>query len=129
MTEVVLDGDQQKHHGAVRRQGREPEYDAGALAGMQAESEEFAAQGIRVHLLADRPAGGDRWLRTSATDEVLVCAAEASGMLTGPFGIREDLPTEPSPAEPAAWVDRSSSRYSRSSVTAGLMSAFCSCWR
>jgi hypothetical protein len=38
--------------------------------------------------------------------EVLVCAAEASGMLTGPFGIREDLPADLDAAQRPAWVDR-----------------------
>ncbi|MDH6576462.1 hypothetical protein [Kitasatospora sp. MAP5-34] len=37
--------------------------------------------------------------------EVLVCAMEGSGMLTGPFGIWEDLPTELGSADRAEWVD------------------------
>lgn len=41
-----------------------------------------------------------------AQREVLVCAAEASGMLTGPFGIWEDLPSGLVGAERAEWVDR-----------------------
>ncbi|GHI41583.1 hypothetical protein [Streptomyces violascens] len=41
-----------------------------------------------------------------AQREVLVCAAEASGMLTGPFGIWEDLPSGLLGAERIAWVDR-----------------------
>ncbi|MFI6053234.1 hypothetical protein ACIBCO_24520 [Streptomyces violascens] len=40
-----------------------------------------------------------------AQREVLVCAAEASGMLTGPFGIWEDPPGELVGAERAEWVD------------------------
>ncbi|SOE25039.1 hypothetical protein SAMN05442782_1731 [Streptomyces sp. OK228] len=38
--------------------------------------------------------------------EVLVCAAEASGMLTGAFGIWEDPPDDLDSAERLAWVDR-----------------------
>ncbi|MEV4560316.1 hypothetical protein AB0K51_25420 [Kitasatospora sp. NPDC049285] len=37
---------------------------------------------------------------------VLVCADESSGMLTGPFGIWEDLPTELTGADRTAWVER-----------------------
>ncbi|MFF0389750.1 hypothetical protein ACFYS8_13810 [Kitasatospora sp. NPDC004615] len=43
---------------------------------------------------------------TREQQEVLVCAAEASGMLTGPFGIWEDLPTELAGVELSEWVDR-----------------------
>ncbi|MFB7511111.1 hypothetical protein, partial [Streptomyces broussonetiae] len=38
--------------------------------------------------------------------QVLVCAAEASGMLTGPFGIWEDPPSDLSGTERLDWVDR-----------------------
>ncbi|WP_157875789.1 hypothetical protein [Peterkaempfera griseoplana] len=38
--------------------------------------------------------------------EVLVCAAEASGMLTGPFGIWDDPPNGLDSVEHLAWVDR-----------------------
>jgi hypothetical protein len=38
--------------------------------------------------------------------EILVCAAESSGMLTGAFGIMEDMPAGLSPDERLAWVDR-----------------------
>ena len=38
--------------------------------------------------------------------EVLVCAAEASGMLTGAFGIWEEPPDDLDSAERLAWVDR-----------------------
>ncbi|MCT9092573.1 hypothetical protein N4G70_27420 [Streptomyces sp. ASQP_92] len=41
-----------------------------------------------------------------AQREVLVCAAEASGMLTGPFGIWEELPAGLGGAERLAWVDQ-----------------------
>lgn len=41
-----------------------------------------------------------------AQREVLVCAAEASGMLTGPFGIWEDPPGDQSDAERLDWIDR-----------------------
>ncbi|MFF2075064.1 hypothetical protein ACFVXG_09915 [Kitasatospora sp. NPDC058162] len=37
---------------------------------------------------------------------VLISAAEFSGMLTGPFGIWEDLPTELTGVELSEWVDR-----------------------
>ena len=43
---------------------------------------------------------------TIAQREVLVCAAEASGMLTGAFGIWDDPPTDLGAAERLAWVDR-----------------------
>ncbi|WP_405773865.1 hypothetical protein [Streptomyces sp. NBC_00859] len=38
--------------------------------------------------------------------EILVCAAEASGMLTGAFGIWEDPPADLDSAERLAWMDR-----------------------
>ncbi|MFC4610487.1 hypothetical protein ACFO9E_22190 [Streptomyces maoxianensis] len=38
--------------------------------------------------------------------EVLVCAAEASGMLTGAFGIWEDPPADLDTTQRLAWVDR-----------------------
>jgi hypothetical protein len=43
---------------------------------------------------------------TREQQEVLVCASEASGMLTGPFGIWEDLPTELTGVAFSEWVDR-----------------------
>ncbi|MER7770085.1 hypothetical protein [Kitasatospora sp. NPDC096140] len=43
---------------------------------------------------------------TREQQKVLVCAAEFSGMLTGPFGIWEDLPTELTGTELSEWVDR-----------------------
>ncbi|MEU9043196.1 MULTISPECIES: hypothetical protein [unclassified Kitasatospora] len=43
---------------------------------------------------------------TREQQKVLVCAAESSGMLTGPFGIWEDLPTELTGVELSEWVDR-----------------------
>ncbi|MEE1788038.1 hypothetical protein PUR71_34815 [Streptomyces sp. SP17BM10] len=43
---------------------------------------------------------------TPEQQEVLVCASEAGGMLTGPFGILGDPPTELTGAELSAWVDR-----------------------
>ena len=38
--------------------------------------------------------------------EVLVCAAEASGMLTGPFGIWDGPPAELDATQRLDWVDR-----------------------
>lgn len=43
---------------------------------------------------------------TIAQRKVLVCAAEASGMLTGAFGIWDDPPAALDAAERLAWVDR-----------------------
>ncbi|MFH8379949.1 hypothetical protein ACH4E7_03245 [Kitasatospora sp. NPDC018058] len=43
---------------------------------------------------------------TREQQRVLVCAAEASGMLTGPFGIWEDLPIDLTGVELSEWVDR-----------------------
>ncbi|MER7579826.1 hypothetical protein [Kitasatospora sp. NPDC097691] len=43
---------------------------------------------------------------TREQQEVLVCASEAGGLLTGPFGIWEDLPTESAGVELSEWVDR-----------------------
>ncbi len=37
--------------------------------------------------------------------KVLVCAAEASGMLTGPFGIWDGPPAEPDATQRSDWVD------------------------
>jgi hypothetical protein len=41
-----------------------------------------------------------------AEQKILVCASEASGMLTGPFGIWEDLPTGLDERARLAWVER-----------------------
>lgn len=41
-----------------------------------------------------------------AQRKILVCAAEASGMLTGAFGIWDDPPTDLDQAERLTWVDR-----------------------
>jgi hypothetical protein len=43
---------------------------------------------------------------SKAQREILVCAVEGSGMLTGMFGIWEDPPGELEEAERAAWIDR-----------------------
>jgi hypothetical protein len=43
---------------------------------------------------------------STAQRDVLVCAAEASGMLTGPFGVWEDPPNDLSGAARLDWIDR-----------------------
>jgi hypothetical protein len=43
---------------------------------------------------------------SKAQREILVCAVEGSGMLTGMFGIWDDPPGELEAAERAAWIDR-----------------------
>lgn len=48
-----------------------------------------------------------RWDQLSVDQRmVLVCAAEASGMLTGPFGIWDDPPADLDAAQRLDWVDR-----------------------
>lgn len=70
------------------------------------------AQSVREHWFADAHPTADTsalptWAElTIAQREVLVCAAEASGMLTGAFGIWADPPAGLDTAERLAWIDR-----------------------
>lgn len=52
---------------------------------------------------AGRPAWDEL---TDGQRELLVCASETSGLLTGPFGIWEDLPSDLTGTELTAWLDR-----------------------
>ena len=71
-----------------------------------------APQSVREHWLDGAHPTADTsalptWAElTIAQREVLVCAAEASGMLTGAFGIWDDPPADVDAAERLAWVDR-----------------------
>jgi hypothetical protein len=71
-----------------------------------------APQAVREHWFDSAHPSADisalrAWDELSVEErEVLVCAAEASGMLTGPFGIWEDPPADLDDSERLAWVDR-----------------------
>lgn len=71
-----------------------------------------APQPVRDHWFDDAHPTADTsalptWDELSVEQrEVLVCANEASGMLTGAFGIWEDLPADLGTTELLAWVDQ-----------------------
>ncbi|MEE4541393.1 hypothetical protein V2S66_05355 [Streptomyces sp. V4-01] len=69
-----------------------------------------ASESAREHWLDDAHPTADTnglptWYELTVEErEVLVCAAETSGMLTGPFGIWEDPPAGLSPTQRLTWV-------------------------
>jgi len=71
-----------------------------------------APQHVHEHWFADAyptadTAGLPAWEQLSRAErEVLVCAGEASGMLTGAFGIWPDPPADLTPAERHVWIER-----------------------
>lgn len=71
-----------------------------------------AAQHVQDHWFADAYPTADTtglpaWEQLSGAErEVLVCAAEASGMLTGAFGIWPDPPADLTPTERHLWIEQ-----------------------
>jgi hypothetical protein len=69
----------------------------------QAVRERWRTDALPATKIQDLP---DFGALSKAQREILVCAIEGSGMLTGMFGIWDDPPGELDEAERAAWIDR-----------------------